>query len=187
MKNKRGITLIALVITIIILLILAGITITSLTNSGLFQKAQLAKEKTENSQYKENKILDDYENKIGEYINGTRQSVSTNVLWNGNTSSGTLELNDTIYNYDFLIIEGSFGGISSIVSINKEGMDSFKGGSPYAYTSSSGNGINFWAFEISNISDDGRTLTLSASGYSGGGKSWVDYVSLIKITGLKLL
>ena len=38
-KNK-GITLIALVITIIILLILAGISISSLTGSGLFGKAQ---------------------------------------------------------------------------------------------------------------------------------------------------
>ena len=46
-KNKdRGITLVALVITIIILLILATISIQSLTNTGLFQKAQEAKEKT---------------------------------------------------------------------------------------------------------------------------------------------
>ncbi len=37
-KNK-GITLVALVITIIILLILAGIAINSLTNSGLLTKA----------------------------------------------------------------------------------------------------------------------------------------------------
>ncbi len=41
-KNK-GITLIALVITIIILLILAGISIASLTESGLFEKAKEAK------------------------------------------------------------------------------------------------------------------------------------------------
>ena len=39
-RKSKGITLIALVITIIILLILAGITINSLTNSGLFGKAQ---------------------------------------------------------------------------------------------------------------------------------------------------
>ncbi len=39
LKTKnRGITLVALVITIIILLILAGISISSLTGSGLFQK-----------------------------------------------------------------------------------------------------------------------------------------------------
>lgn len=43
-KNQtRGITLIALIITIIILLILAGISISSLTNSGLFGNANEAK------------------------------------------------------------------------------------------------------------------------------------------------
>ena len=41
-KKNRGITLIALVITIIILLILAGISISALTGSGLFSKAQEA-------------------------------------------------------------------------------------------------------------------------------------------------
>ena len=57
-KNKnKGITLIALVITIIILLILAGITISSLTNTGLFKNAKLAKEKTEKEQEKEISLL----------------------------------------------------------------------------------------------------------------------------------
>ena len=44
LKERKAITLIALVITIIILLILAGITISSLTNSGLFDKVKEAKE-----------------------------------------------------------------------------------------------------------------------------------------------
>ena len=41
-KNNKGITLIALVITIIVLLILAGISIQSITNTGLFGKARQA-------------------------------------------------------------------------------------------------------------------------------------------------
>lgn len=45
-KENRGITLVVLVITIVILLILAGMTISSLTNTGLFGKAKEAKEKT---------------------------------------------------------------------------------------------------------------------------------------------
>ena len=48
-KRQNGITLVALVITIIILLILATISIQSLTNTGLFKKAQEAKEKTQNA------------------------------------------------------------------------------------------------------------------------------------------
>ena len=42
MKKQKGITLIALVITIIILLILAGISISALTNQGIFAQANRA-------------------------------------------------------------------------------------------------------------------------------------------------
>ena len=65
-KNK-GITLVALVITIIILLILAGITISSLTNTGLFGKAQEAKEKTKAAEANQTKILDEYETVLNQY------------------------------------------------------------------------------------------------------------------------
>ena len=44
-KNIKGITLVALVLTIIVLLILAGISIQALTNQGLFAKAQETKQK----------------------------------------------------------------------------------------------------------------------------------------------
>ena len=48
MKGKKGITLIALVITIIVLLILAGVTIATLTgDNGLLQKATDAKQENE--------------------------------------------------------------------------------------------------------------------------------------------
>lgn len=46
MRKEKAITLIALIITIIVLLILAGITIAELTNSGLFTKTQQTSEKT---------------------------------------------------------------------------------------------------------------------------------------------
>ena len=53
-KENKGITLIALVITILILLILAGITIASLTGeNGLINRAANAKEQTEIAQEKE--------------------------------------------------------------------------------------------------------------------------------------
>lgn len=48
--NKRGITLVALVITIIILLILAGVSIQVITNTGLLKNAKLAGEKDEEKQ-----------------------------------------------------------------------------------------------------------------------------------------
>ena len=53
-KNKGGITLIALVVTIIVLLILAGISVSMLTGqNGILNKAAEAKEKTEEAQKEE--------------------------------------------------------------------------------------------------------------------------------------
>lgn len=61
LKNKNGITLVALVITIIILLILAGISISSLTKTGIFQKANEAKQKSEEAEANQTRILNEYE------------------------------------------------------------------------------------------------------------------------------
>lgn len=48
LKMNKGITLIALVVTIVVLLILASISIATLTgDSGLIQKSKMAKENAE--------------------------------------------------------------------------------------------------------------------------------------------
>ena len=52
-RENKGITLVALVITIIILLILAGISIQAISNTGLFANAKIAKEKSMEGQLKE--------------------------------------------------------------------------------------------------------------------------------------
>lgn len=84
LKNKRGISLMALVITIIISLILAGISILALSKNGLIEKALSAKNKSKNEQNEENIILSEYEEKISDYIvDGTRTD-STNVVSNIN-------------------------------------------------------------------------------------------------------
>ena len=70
-KQDKGITLVALVITIIILLILATISIQSLTNTGLFAKAHEAKEKSQNAEENQAKTLNEYEDELNKYISGT--------------------------------------------------------------------------------------------------------------------
>ena len=56
-RNERGITLIALVITIIVLLILAGVSIAMLTGqNGILTKAQNAKNRTEEAQANEERV-----------------------------------------------------------------------------------------------------------------------------------
>ena len=67
-KENKGITLVALVITIIILLILATISIQSLTNTGLFAKAQEAKEKTQNAEENQARTLNEYEDELNKYV-----------------------------------------------------------------------------------------------------------------------
>ena len=68
-KNKKilqqkGITLIALVITIIVLLILAGISIQAITNTGIFEQAENAKRASEIASIKEKISLDIYEKQL---------------------------------------------------------------------------------------------------------------------------
>ena len=115
MKDKKskfckntGITLVALVITIIILLILAGLSISALTESGLFQKAEDAVNRYGNVQNQENSILGEYENyidnlestgnlegsnvpkiKIGDYINYTPDTPTSKQLTALNTAINT--------------------------------------------------------------------------------------------------
>ena len=62
MKRNKGITLIALVITIIVLLILAGVAISMLSGeNGILRKAAEAKTKTEEAQKEETTTLTDME------------------------------------------------------------------------------------------------------------------------------
>ena len=89
LKSKKGITLVALVITVIILLILAGISIATLTGSGLFEKARLAEQESKNKQKEEQGILRDYENKIGEYVGSNRN--------NSYKAKSLINKNDTLY------------------------------------------------------------------------------------------
>ena len=88
-KNSNGITLIALVITIIVLLILAGVSIAMLTgDNGILTQAQNAKNRTEEAQREEENILTNYEDYInnatldtaivGEIVTGGNKQYSKN-------------------------------------------------------------------------------------------------------------
>lgn len=66
MKKNKGITLVALVITIVILLILAGISISAITNTGIFTKTKNTVSKYKTSEVKEKIELFKYTNQIEE-------------------------------------------------------------------------------------------------------------------------
>ena len=72
LRRNKGITLIALVVTIIVLLILAGISIAMLTGqNGILNRAAEAKEKTRVAQEDESQKLKGYEDTINQYAPGS--------------------------------------------------------------------------------------------------------------------
>ena len=71
-KSENGITLVALVVTIIILLIISGVGITALTQTGLLEKTKEAKEITEKAQQK---VIDKINN-LEKQIEGTREQIT---------------------------------------------------------------------------------------------------------------
>lgn len=66
-KKENGITLVALIITIVILLILAGVSIATLSNTKLFGKSRNAVNAYKNSEIEQNEVLNDYEHFLNEY------------------------------------------------------------------------------------------------------------------------
>ncbi len=79
-KNEIGITLIALIITIIILLILAGVTINlTLGENGIFRTAEMAGKNYMEAQERELAGLADFEKAINNIIGGTGSSSDTDT------------------------------------------------------------------------------------------------------------
>ena len=96
LRRNKGITLIALVVTIIVLLILAGISIAMLTGqNGILNRAAEAKEKTGVAQEDESQKLQGYEDTINQYAPGSNGGSGGG---NGGGSSSDLsdfQTNDT--------------------------------------------------------------------------------------------
>lgn len=112
-REMKGITLIALVITIIILLILAGISILALGGeNGLFTRAKQAKNNTLDAQKAENQALTGYENKIDEVLGN---SGGTTVEIGKTNSSKNRALSDatTGYTYKNPVIPQGFKAVDT--------------------------------------------------------------------------
>ncbi len=119
MKNQRGITLIALVITIIVLLILAGITITLLMGeNGVLNRAHIATIKTEQGLILEQLRTEMYEKRLDignkqkeiDYLKD-KQIVKTVMDTNSETSLDVLE-----YNYLEEITKNTITGKGDLAS-----------------------------------------------------------------------
>ena len=95
LKNKnKGITLIALVITIIILLILAGISISALTNQGLFKNAKIAQNATEKAEKEQGQRLNEYEDEINKYLGNSKDETKGITVEEAIKKNGALSTTD---------------------------------------------------------------------------------------------
>ena len=91
--KEQGITLIALVITIIILLILAGISISALTNQGLFKNAKATQNATEKAEKEQGQRLNEYEDEINKYLSNNDKTEETLV---DKVNDGTIKIGDYV-------------------------------------------------------------------------------------------
>jgi len=107
--------------------------------------------------------------------------ITPTVLWTGSATNGTLTLSDSIYNYSYLII--NFNGTDTIVSVKKSGMSTIYNGSTWANGGSS-NSVVYGGYLFSNISEDGKTLTLTRAGYGNASSVWVANLYIYSIAGI---
>ena len=111
-KKYRGITLISLIVTIIIILIISGIAINTLIDNGIFNRAKEARDRSQNSQNDEEIQIAQYSNKIDNYKNNFRNDILPELLWtNPNLSSSfgnqTISLDLSSYKYVIIVVNGN--------------------------------------------------------------------------------
>ena len=171
-KTEKGITLIALVITIVILLILAAVGIGTLTGeNGLIKRAQDAKNNTLDAQNLENATFGDLENLIdsstgttngGTSGGGTTGGGSGNT---GGTGSSTSDIFDETGNVDGKLHVGDFvnytAGTWTEVDMNKIAASGAKIAANNS-TSLPTNSYEFGGFE-KGASKDGNATPYNSS------------------------
>ena len=83
LRTQNGITLIALVITIIIMLILVGVSVTVALNGGLFNAAKKAKDDTKTAIKAEQKLADGKIKINGQWYNSVNDYLNNNPITTG--------------------------------------------------------------------------------------------------------
>ena len=105
LKNRKGITLIALVITIIILLILAGVTITMLTgDNGILKQATNARETNSKAEFEEQVKLAVIASRVNDTANIDLKTLDEEI----NKISGTTITKSADDNLPWTVKKGSY-------------------------------------------------------------------------------
>ena len=135
-KKNKGITLIALVITIIVLLILAGVSIATLTgDNGLLSKAQEAKEKTEEARRKEEQDLKNIEIQMKMQQNGEIANMPDlkegmiPVKWNGSAWVKADKENNNKDWYDYSTSSKKWANVVTVKESGTKSREEYKNAS----------------------------------------------------------
>ena len=152
-RSDRAITLIALIVTIIVLLILAGVTINlAVNNQGIFNKAKTATRAFKNASENEQTGLDEANKEIAKYMpkegseggsgseSGGGNSGSVTTTGKGTTlpSSSFPKISVSGLKYADLDGDGTADGII-VADISKDSADTttYKGKNPWGYSNGS--------------------------------------------------
>ena len=121
-KKNKGITLIALVITIIVLLILAGVSIATLTgDNGILKQANQAKENNNSAAAKEKIQVEALGsiNKSGEFDEGTFKENVTKNIEGSSINEDEKSITVTVDGYDVTVNKKS-GEVTGVAKSNRE-------------------------------------------------------------------
>ena len=90
-KDSSGITLVALVVTIAILIILAVISINIVFNEGgIVNQAEKAKEHQANADAQDKEMMGKLDNELAEYVNGNKGYIDNELITNPKISEGMI-------------------------------------------------------------------------------------------------
>ena len=173
-KNRqKGITLIALVVTIVVLIILATVSILAVFgDNGIIARAQTAKDTHEKGKADETNTLDDYASYIGNYLAGKGGSSE-------NTTSGIIEKTKSYVGY-YADIDGDGtvdGVIYADLAVGGSGQWSDSDG---AFSYEAITGVKDYTISQANYSGDfGDNGVLKAT---GSGKDRFYVMALENIT-----
>ena len=169
-KNSKGITLIALIITIIILLILAGISIAALTQTGLFSRAKQVDQVSKEKQEEENTTLETYENEIDKYLgknNGETPNEPKEKTMTDMVNDKTIKIGDYVkYTPD----KASTGDILKELSTYSGSTENTS--STLTQEIDKDTGLNWRVLDVKDgqvrlISDKPTTSKIALNGYNG--------------------
>ena len=166
LNKEYGITLIALVITIIILLILAGISISALTNTAIFQRTKDAKAKSEEKELEQNQILDSYESEINQYLPGQSGEKLGDKLVD-KVNDGTIKIGDYV-KYTPDTVSNTDEKYTTLIS----NLGTYSGSSANTTSTLTQEKLNWRVLDVKDgqvrlISEVPTTSKIALSGYNG--------------------